>query len=163
MREKRPPDDRFKIYVDQLKSGHVEKLDEEFAPDFLGVDEKALAFKSPVLVKGKAYAAEGELILDLDIETEATLPCSICNEPVQVKIELHHWYLAVPLAEITSAIYSLVEPLREAILLETPKFAECGGACPERKNLDKFLKKESPLNGVDHLHYRPFEGLKSDD
>lgn len=163
MREKRPPDDRFKIYVDQLKSGHVEEIDEQFSPDFLEIREQMLSFHQPVKVKGKAYVAEGELVLDLDMETEATIPCSICNQPVQVKVQLHHFYHAVPLSEVPSAVFSLVEPIREAILLETPKFAECGGACPERKNLEKFLKKESPLNGVDHLHYRPFEGLKTDD
>ncbi len=163
MRERKPPNDRFKIYVDQLKAGHVEKIKEEFSPEFLDVDEPGLHFVKAVCVQGEAYVAEGELVLHLDIQAEAEIPCRVCNEPVAAPVEIEGLYMAIPLSEVPSGVFSLVEPLREAILLETPRFAECSsGQCPERKSIEKFLKKQPTSAGMDDT-YRPFEGLKSDD
>lgn len=163
MREKRSLDESFKIYVDQLKKGGVEKIHEEFPPNFLDVHEKDFSFKDPVLVEGEAYVAEGELILRLDITTSVWIPCIVCNEPVKVPCRLDGVYIATPIEEIKSGIFSLVEPLREAVLLEAPAFAECGGACPERKNVEKYLKKHPASTEEESMHYRPFEGLKSDE
>lgn len=161
---KKPLDDHFKIYVDQLKNGHIEEIDEEFSPEFIGIAEDGLAFRAPVFVKGQAYLADNELMLRLNVSTEATMPCAICNVQVVQPIMLKDMYEAIPLQEIPSGIFSLVEPLREAILLETPAFVECNnGDCPERKHLEKFLKKQPSSMDADQTHYRPFEGLKSDD
>lgn len=163
MRAKKPLDESFKIYVDQLKKGGVEKIHEEFTPDFLDIHENDLSFKDPVIVEGEAYLAESELILKLKIATSAWIPCSVCNEPVKVDFHLDNLYIATPLSEIKSGIFTLVEPLREAILLEVPAYAECGGACPERKNVEKYLKTYPLSKEAESMHYRPFEGLKSDE
>ena len=155
--------DGHKIYVDQLKHGQVEKIEEMFTPDFLEIKEKDLAFEDPVFVKGEAYIAEQDLILHLDISTQGRLPCSICNEPVKVDVELKGFYHTVPLGEIKGGVFSMLDTLREAIVLETPTFAECHqGKCPQRKDLEKYFKKESPSKDQGDDTYHPFEGLKLD-
>lgn len=148
----------FKILVDRLKNGHVEEIKEEFASDFIDVHEERLAFESPVFVEGRAYLADADLIVCLDIATEAVIPCSICNEPVKVPIQLKGVYFNEPLAEIKTGIYSLIDPLREAILIETPTFTECGGRCQKRKELEKYFKKPDSKE-----EYHPFEHLKFDE
>lgn len=153
--------DGFKIRVESLKHGIVEKIQEKFTPEFIDVAEDRLKFNDPVLVDGEAYLADTDLVLHLNISTFATLACSICNEPVKVPIDLKAVYILEPLDQIKTGVYSLVDSLREAILLETPSFAECNqGSCPQRKELDKYLKKFSEEG--DPEGYRPFEDLKLD-
>lgn len=157
-------DDRFRIFVEQLRDGSTEEIDEEFAPDFLEIHEKDLSFSKPVTVRGQVYLAEEMLILHFDIHATATLPCAICNEPADVPIDIKGFYHAVPLDEIKGAIYDLREILRETILLEVPNLAECHqGKCPQRDSLKKFFKKEGdPGSKEDEEGYRPFAGLDFD-
>lgn len=155
-------EDAFKIFVEQLREGHVEKIDEEFSPDFLDIHEENLVFGEPVIVKGKAYLAEENLILHLEIDTYAKLPCTICNESVSLPISLHNFYHSEPLKEIKGAVFNMKTILREGILLETPKFAECHeGNCPKRKELEKYFKKTSEKE-QESDGYRPFDHLKLD-
>lgn len=150
----------FKIYVDQLKAGHVEKINEIFEPDFLDVKEKDLTFADPVEVKGEAYTAEGNLILHLNVSTKAEIPCSMCNEPVKVSIMLENLYYSEPTSDIKGAIFSMSAVIREAILLETPPFAECSnGKCPKRKEFGKYLSKSKSSDGTEQTHYHPFKDL----
>ena len=58
-------DDTCRIYVEQLRDGHSEKLNETLAPDFLEVHEADLSFVDPVIVSGEAYLADNELILQV--------------------------------------------------------------------------------------------------
>jgi uncharacterized metal-binding protein YceD (DUF177 family) len=151
--------DAFKIYVDQLRDGHAEEIDETFPPDFLDVHEEALDFSEPVKVKGQVYLAGDELVLHFDLLTYGQVPCSICNEPVRVAVNIPNFYYAEPLSEIKSGIFNYSEVIREAILLETPSFAECNeGECPRRRELKKYLKEptEGP-EGEDRYH--PFADL----
>lgn len=158
--------DAFKIYVDQLRDGHEEDIHENFPPDFIDVNEKDLSFKDPVTVEGKAYLAEDSLILHFEIETIATIACAVCNTPVKVQVSIENFYHAEPLEEIKSGIYNLQDILRETILLETPKFAECNsGKCAEREKISKYLKvpnsKETDeTNPNDDEGYRPFSDLE---
>lgn len=155
--------DGFKIYVEQLKGGYVEKIREVFSPDFLDIHEKELAFLDPIFVEGEAYLAEGSLVLRLQILTEATLPCKICNEPLKVPLRLNDFYQTEPLENIKSGVFSMKTLLREAILLDVPTFAECNqGKCPSRTELEKFLKKSPSAEKSDTTGYRPFEGLNLD-
>lgn len=158
-------DDHFRIFVEQLREGQVEEVNEEFSPQFLDVHERDLSFKSPVMISGEAYLAEDMLVLCFDIKTNATLPCLVCNDPVNVDIGIKGFYHAVPLKEIKGGIYDFSEILRETILLETPQLAECHqGKCPQRKNLEKYFKQESSLgtNKSEDEGYRPFAGLDID-
>jgi len=136
-------DDRFKIYPDQLRNGSVEEIDELYEADFLHVNEKELKFTKPVSVKGQAYLADDNLVLHLDIEAFAVMPCSICNEAVEICIDIDGFYHVEPLAEIKGAVYNLKELLREAIVIDVPNFAEChNGHCPQRKEMAKYFKKD---------------------
>ncbi|KAF3363293.1 hypothetical protein PHSC3_000184 [Chlamydiales bacterium STE3] len=151
-------DDSFKIFVEQLRSGNVEQLSEEFTPDFLDLHEKELAFADPVYLKGEAYLAESDLILHLNLSTFAKLPCSICNEWVKVPIKIQNMYYHEPLSAIKSGVFNMLDVLREAILLEVPSFAEChSGSCPKRKELEKYMKPQA--QSQDDTGYRPFENL----
>jgi len=157
--------DEFKVYVDQLRDGHEEEIDEVFPPDFIGVNEKDLIFNEPVKVQGTAYLADDSLILHFDIETKSKIACAICNAPVEVDVNIHNFYHAVPLSE-TSGIFDMQDILRETILLETPQFAECNeGQCSEREKMSKYLKKSSSndddgIKRIDDDGYQPFSNLE---
>jgi uncharacterized metal-binding protein YceD (DUF177 family) len=147
--------DKLKIYIDRLQEGNVEKINQTIPPDFLDVQEEELSFPEKVDLAGEAYLAEDHLIVHLRVKTTALLPCSICNAPVAVPLALAEFYLSEALNELKGPIFDLTFPLREAILLEIPAFAECnGGNCPERKNLAPYLKKSNAAQ--DHF---PFENL----
>ena len=112
-------------------------------------------------VKGEAYLAEQSLILHLNIETFCKIPCSICNSPVRVPVQLKNFYHTVPLEEIRGGIYNFKELIREAILIETPHFAECNdGLCPRRQEIQKYLKDESKDTSAEE-GYHPFADLES--
>lgn len=149
--------DSFNIYVDRLYDGHIEEINEKISPELLDVKERDLSFNDTLFFKGETYIAEDDLILHLSISTYATMPCSICNEPVKVEIKELDFYQAEPLKEIKTGIYSFKELMREMILLEVPPFAECdNGNCSRRNEIKKYLKEE----GKDDTLYRPFADLE---
>lgn len=154
--------DRFKIYIEQLRDGHIEAVKEVFSPEFLEVDEKDLKFSDPVNVQGEVYLAEDNLVLHFDVETFAKIPCSICNEPTKEKISIKGSYHAIPLDEVRSGVFNFQEVLREIVLLETPSLAECNqGNCPQRKSIEKYLKKDHSSGDLDE-GYQPFANLDLD-
>ena len=158
MNTKNPSNDAFKIFVEQLRSGNVEHLQEELSPEFLDIHEKELAFKDPVFLKGEAYLAEDNLILHFDISTFAELPCSVCNETVKVPIKVQNVYHHEPLSAIKGGVFNMLNALREAVLLEIPAFTECNsGNCAKRKELEKYIRK--PQASSEEPGYRPFENL----
>ncbi len=137
-----PMEETFKIYVRRLKEGQTEKIVENLSPDFMGVSEAELAFKVPVVIEGEASVADDVLVLRLHIETEATMPCSICNQNVQVKISIPDLCHTEEIANIKSSVFDYQEVVREAILLELPFIAECNhGDCPERATMAKYISK----------------------
>ncbi len=156
-------EDEFKIFVEQLRSGHVEKIDETVDSSFLDLKEEELKFCDKTHVKGEAYLAENELIIRLDVDLEVSLPCAICNKPVTVPLHLHNLYLTPEPEEYKSGIFHFGELLRESILLEIPHFVECnGGKCPQRKEISHYLR--NPEEADDHDGgYRPFADLDFDD
>jgi uncharacterized metal-binding protein YceD (DUF177 family) len=153
-------DDAFKIYVDQLRDGHIEQLNEEFSPEFMGIQEEDLRYLKPISVTGEAYLAESDLVLHLNIETQAVIPCTICNEPVDVDISIKGVYHTAPFEEIKSGLYFYRDILRESILLETPRFAECEGKCPQRKEIQKYLKEEGADKPPQDTGQQPFAHLE---
>jgi len=155
--------DAFKIYVDQLRDGSEEEIYETLPSSFIGVHENDLSFVDPVLLRGRAYLADDSLILHLDIEAYALVPCTICNALVRVAVQIHNFYHAELLKEIKSGIYHMESLLRETILLETPKFAECNqGQCSEREKVSRYLKSSSDETGIEDGDegYRPFSNLE---
>jgi len=143
----------MKIYIDRLTNGKTEEIDESLPPDFLDIDEGNLSFSKPVKIKGEAYIATDELILKLDIETFATIPCKICSEDNEHPIQIKSFYLTEDLEKIKAAVYDYASSLREAILLEIPPYVECEGNCPEREKLEKYLNDQ----GDETTH--PFSSL----
>lgn len=157
-------DDRFRIYVEQLRNGNTEEIDETLPPDFLEINEKELSITKSVHVRGQVYLAEEMLVLHLDIDAVATMPCAVCNGPADVTIAIKGFYHAVPMDEIKIAIYDFREILRETILIEVPILTECHqGKCPQRKSLQKYFKKENATgNKEEEEGYRPFADLDFD-
>lgn len=152
-------DDRFKIFIEQLTDGRIEKIRETFEPQFLDISEEDLVFNQPVKVQGEAYIAERELVLHWNVQTKALIVCSICNDLVEVPIDIENFYFSEPIADITSGLYNFKELLRETILLEVPSFVECNqGNCPKRREFSKFLKKPSNTASEEE-GYHPFADL----
>lgn len=153
-------DDLFKIYIEQLREGHEEKIHEKLDPVFLDIHEADLVFDRPVDLEGVAYLAEQELVFHWNIRTEVLVPCSMCNEPVRILIHIQNFYSSVCIREIKSGIYNFKDLLRETILLEVPPFAECcGGKCPKRQEYKKYLKESSSPSSDDEAGYHPFADL----
>lgn len=151
-------DESFKIYVDQLRNGETKEVDEQCAADFLDVSEENLSYIDPVTIKGEAYVATDTLVLHFALTAYARIPCSICNSPVKVEVQVDDFYHAEPLEEIKTGIYNFKEVVREAIILDTPLFAECNeGNCSSRKEIKKYLKQEEDPSSEDRYH--PFANL----
>lgn len=158
-------DEAFKIYIEQLRDGRTEEICEVHSPEFLDVQDDELQFTRDVNFEGQAYLADDNLIIHLNVEAYANLPCSICNEPVEVKIEIPNFYHLESQDGIKTGIFDFTQALREAILLEVPGFAECNGHCPEREKIAKFLKVKPNASSEslgDDEGYQPFADIDLD-
>lgn len=154
--------DTFEIYYDALHNGATRKIDETVSSDFIGIDEEDLAFREDVVLKGEAYLAGDDLIIVLDVSTQAILPCSICNQSVTIPLKIEKWMHVQQTAMCKSGKYNFSTPLREAIILEAPLSAECDeGNCPERQVVSKYLT--SPGKATEQeTGYHPFADLDWD-
>jgi uncharacterized metal-binding protein YceD (DUF177 family) len=160
LREKAFMDDEFKIYIEQLRDGRERDIDEKLSPSFLEIADSDLSFEKDVKVKGVAYLAEDDLIINWTIEAEALIACSICNEKVPVPVSIQNAYYNESLDNIKSGIFNFKDILRETILLEVPPFAECNeGNCPKRQEIKKYLKQPSSNNPDQDEGYQPFADL----
>lgn len=133
----------LKIYIDRLTDERIETIAATLDPSFMDIQEKDLQFPSPITISGKAYIADEHLVLHLNINTDLRIPCSICNKPVKVLIEISHLYHTEELSAIKNHIYDYTTPIREGILLEVPSYVECKGKCPEREKLKEYISKGS--------------------
>jgi uncharacterized metal-binding protein YceD (DUF177 family) len=156
-------EDLFKIYIDRIKDGEDLELNEQVPPTFLAIDETDLVFAKPISIIGTVGIAGDQLVLQLQAHTEASLPCSICNDSVKFPVAIQDFYHMEQLSDIKYRIFDYSEPLRETILLNVPHFIECNdGNCPDRKMIGKYLSG-STQNGVEkdktpESHY-PFMNL----
>lgn len=149
----------FQIWIDRLKNGQRQKIDESFAPDFLDLREEELKIHSPVIVQGDAYLTENELILHYSAKTQFAMPCAICNQMIEVDLSIKDCYHAEPLEDITSGIYDYKEVLRESLLIELPKYVECTeGKCPERETIAPYMRQKQKEEPNTHF---PFSKLDS--
>ena len=133
------------IYVDRLKEGQEERFEGTISSDFLGDDPY---FEPLVFLAGKAYIAGDHLMIKLKAKAGAYIPCSICNEPVLVNLELQDFYHVEDLKEISS-VFNFSTLVREDLLLQLPQFAECGGKCPEREALKHILQSKETTKPSD--------------
>lgn len=130
------------LFIDRLQSGKTEKIKEILSSEFLDIHEAELTFSDKVFIDGEAYLANEHLIIQLEVKLTATLPCSICNHPTELPLELHRFYHTEEIGQIKSHIYNYSSALREAILLEVPSFVECGDNCPNRDELKKYIHQD---------------------
>ncbi len=149
--------DYYKIYVDQLNDGKIEHLSRVFPSEIMDINDQELIFNSEVKVTGEAYQSESSLVLHMDLSTIATVPCSVCNEPVDVSVIIKNIYHVVPILEIKGHIFDMRDVVRENILLGSPNFAECNeGNCKQRASLKKYLANSKPIDDGQ----RPFKDLQ---
>ncbi len=143
----------LKIYVDRLKEGQEEVFEGTLPTSFLGTDP---LFQETLFLSAKACVTGDLLILKLEAQTAAFLPCSICNEQVLVPLELTDVYHDKDLKEIPS-VFDFSDLLREDLLLGLPHFTECKGNCPERQSIKNYLK-QAPEQDTSSVQF-PFSNL----
>lgn len=149
----------FQIWIDRLKNGQTQLINESFTSEFLDLREEELILNAPVIVTGEAYLTESELILHLKASTRAMMPCAICNQMVQIELSIKDFYHTQPIDEIPSGIYDYQEALREALLIELPQYVECNpGKCPDRKVIAPYMRSEKKTGENTHF---PFSNLDS--
>ena len=86
------------------------------------------------------------------------MPCSICNEMIEIDLKIVDFYHTEPTLEIRDAIFDFSSVLREALLIEVPTYAECcKGHCPQRQTLNPFLRKKARSEPDTHF---PFANLE---
>lgn len=154
--------DYYKIYVDQLRDGKVERIERDFPPDVMDVQDSDLCFEKNIRVHGEAYQSENSLVLHLGLEAEGLIPCSICNKPVAVPVAVNGVYQVISIEHIMGRIYDMRDVVRENILINIPAFAECnGGQCSERVFLEKYLKNQETANQELDEGHQPFKDLQS--
>lgn len=145
--------EQLKIFTEQFREGHREKIDVALPPDFLDLHEKEIRTSSPVTVKGEVYVLDDLLMLSFDVSTEIEMPCSICNKIVKVPLKNKNFLISIPLSELPSSVFDCSELVREEIVMLVPQFIECKkGACPERPELKPYLKKASQNFPFADLH-----------
>lgn len=131
----------LKIFIDRLKDGACEKIAETFSPSMIDIhNEIDIFFPENISIIGKAYLANTHLMIELALKSYIKMPCSICNEFVEIPIE-DNFSIIQEIIKLTSSIYDYTEDIRSALLLKIPHFTECSkGNCCERKELQKYLK-----------------------
>ena len=75
---------------------------------------------------------------------------------IETELKLDSFYHTEALKEIKGAVFDYSKALREALLLELPKFVECNqGKCSERETLAPYLRSRKTKD----THF-PFAGLE---
>lgn len=138
--------DQLKIYIDRLANDSVENFDLSIQPSYFEIEEKELKLIDVVSLKGSAYLANDHLIIELSINTQAQMPCSICNDFFPFIVEIFSIRLNVPISKISNSIYDLTDEVRNQILLTIPSFSECtGGNCSEREVINLYSNQKTNL------------------
>ncbi|OGN62202.1 MAG: hypothetical protein A3F09_00465 [Chlamydiae bacterium RIFCSPHIGHO2_12_FULL_49_11] len=115
--------------------------------DLFRNEERSFDFHMPfddaidVRAWGRAYLAENTLIIHLNIEYTGKAVCIICNEKFEFKSRRKEQYITEEVENIPSGVYNLENDIRDAVILETPRYQECcDGKCPDRTFVKKYLK-----------------------
>lgn len=133
---------QFKIYLDRLKNGNVEKINETVSSDFIDIADQELVFPDEVRFSGEAYLSDDFFVLHLKISTNVIIPCLICNEKIKIPVLVDDFYHSEKISELRAAVFDFKEELRSAILIKVPPYFECNeGRCPDRETITKYLKK----------------------
>ena len=127
------------IYTDRLRDGESQEFSGQCTAKEIELGDAELRFTSPIDFQIRAYATDDHLLIHMTVNTVAQIPCKICNDWTDIKIEFENQTQATPLSEIRSRVYDFTPLLIENIVLELPQFTECQGDCPEREALKSFL------------------------
>ncbi len=150
--------DPFIVCIDHLRGGAVQKIDTSLSSEFLDIHEADLTFKDTVKISGEAYVTDEELVLHLNASTSMEMPCCVCNRFISLPLAIKGYYYTEPLTDIKDPLFDIRNVLREALLVELPKIAECKGNCPERETIAPFLRKNTKSDAP--TNYFPFNDLK---
>lgn len=155
-------ENELKIFIEQLREGDEEEFSLLTAPAILAVEEPELSFTEPVQIRGRAYTTSSDLVMYLQCQTNAEMPCAICNEKTTVSLDTGMQCHTFPLSDFKSKIFDYTDLVREEILMHLPQFVECQPEkCPARSVLNLYSKKQGN-NGPDFqeaIEY-PFANLK---
>jgi uncharacterized metal-binding protein YceD (DUF177 family) len=133
------------FFIDRLQEQEAEEVVCQLPPTSMEVDEPTLAFREPVNIQGEAYLADNYVVFHGSATTQASIPCTVCNEWVAIPVKLEEFYHAEPVEQAVKGAIDFGPIIRDALLLEVPQFAECGGGqCPKRAELVPFLRAEKP-------------------
>jgi len=148
--------DELCIQIDDALCGNEIVLDERVDSSLLQLsDHDELTAISEVLVCGKVYRADNWILVDARVSVSFSLPCAVCNEPFEYTVNLPKWVHEEVVRELSGGSWDIREPLREAILLEIPFFAQCGeGGCSNFDSVRKFIRSEEEMQ-------TPFKDLLS--
>ncbi len=135
---------KLTIFIDRLQQGKEERLKATLPPDCMELDDPDLQFRAPIEVSLRAYLADNQLVLHLNIETEINLRCGICNNLTTKAFHLPSLTEVVPIASIKGNVYDCCPLLREVILLEVPHYVECRGNCLQRAKIAHYLTGKHP-------------------
>jgi len=149
----------LEIPTSTLCDGHVEEISELVDPEVLGADEPGifwgkfegeeqrrgdpdLLFRTPVRIEGRLYAAESHFVLELTLETTVELPCVVCNAWVACPLIIKGVRVIREGSLFPKGYWEISGDVREALVVEVPRLAECEGSCPRREELNKYLRRE---------------------
>ncbi len=133
---------KLSIYIDRLRDGGKELIEENLPSNFFGTDEN-FYFTSLINMQGEAYLAGDHFVLSLGIELDVSLPCIVCNAWTPYSIHIKNFLHTESLEKIKNGLYDYSDIVRGAIFLEIPTYFECNKNCPERIHLNSYLIKTS--------------------
>src|SRR5262245_26778924 len=136
------------VYIERLREGKVEWIEEKIDPVRLDIQEEGLICKEPIDVTAEVYLVDTWLIVKMSFSACVMLSCSFCNEPFVFPIEVKDVQFEETLEEIHGAVFDLLPLIREALLLEIPFYPQCGHTvCRNRNEVEKYLKKKDEGDG----------------
>lgn len=131
------------VYIERLREGKVEWIEEKIDASLLSIEEEGLVCKEPVEVTVEVYFVDTWLIGKISLSAQMTLSCSFCNEPFVLPITIKDEPFEESLEEIRDGVFDLLPLVREALLLEMPFYPQCGQTvCLNRNEVEKYLKKK---------------------
>lgn len=136
---------KLSIYIDRLRDGGKEVIEENLPSNFFGTDEN-FYFTSFINMRGEAYLAGDHFVLSLKIKLDVSLPCIVCNDWTPYSIHIKKFLHTELLEKIKNGLYDYSDTVRDAIFLEIPAYFECHNNCPERIHLNSYLIKTPKKN-----------------
>ncbi len=144
-------ENELKINLDRLTEGVPSEVEAALSPEVMEPHEADLQFLKPIVVKGECYLTRGALMVSLTCKASISLPCRVCNRPVEIALLAKEEHDAQEFEARQRAEFDLLPFVRELVFLEVPQFVECAGGCSEREALDPYLHKND--------EHRPFADL----